>query len=74
MKKQKDLLDHVFTLFANQRNYVNDEIVEAAIYFMENHNFDLGELPEKIHDKVCSKLASDVLIRYYDGLALCDEV
>ena len=74
MKKQKDLLDHIFTLYANQRNYANEEIVESVIYFLENYNFDMKELPEKIHDKVCNKLASDVLIRYYDGLALCDEV
>lgn len=74
MKKQKDILDHVFTLFSNQGNYVNEEIVEACIYFMEHHNFNMSELPTKIHDKVCEKLASDVLIRYYDDLAVCDDV
>ena len=46
------MLDYIWILFQNLEDSRDPDLVEAAVYFVQNHDFDLDELPESIRKRV----------------------
>lgn len=59
-KSEKDeILDHVWNLF----NFLDDKdyepFVDSVLYFVNTHGFDIGVLPDRLHDLVDQRIKED---------------
>ena len=58
-KNEEIILDHVWNLF----NFLEDKdygpFVDSVYYFVNHHGFDIGVLPDRLHDIIENKVKDD---------------
>ncbi len=45
-------LDHVWTLFQHLEDTDSDYLSNSVLFFVENYDFDINELPDRLREKI----------------------
>jgi len=69
-KSQESLEERIFTLFNFLENSDDYRLVEAVKFFIENYEFDIDVLPDRLYQKVTDDLIDERRESYYDSMVM----
>jgi len=63
----RKFFDHVWVLWNNLQDVDSSEMVESCIFFIEEYDFDMDVLPEKISEEVNTKISEEAYARHCEN-------
>tara|TARA_R110002126_G_scaffold963_5_gene5729 strand:+ start:257 stop:505 length:249 start_codon:yes stop_codon:yes gene_type:complete len=67
-EEHKEILDSAWVLFSRLEDTDAKEVVDAALFFVNQYDFSVDELPPTLHEAVERELWQDCKEEYLEGV------